>query len=70
MKNPSPINLMTPEEVRAQGWSAETRDSDGHLIRTNAAFVRDADILWLVREAMEHGETVTIWPQARAGGLG
>ena len=69
MKNPSPINLMTPEEVRAQGWAAETRDSDGHLIRTNAAFENDADIVWLVREAMEHGETVTIWPEpARAGG--
>ncbi len=63
MKNPNPINLTTPEEVRAQGWAAEVRDVDGHLIRTHAPFESDDDIVWLVREAMEHGDTVTIWPK-------
>lgn len=64
MKDPNPINLMTSEKVRANGWQAETRDADGHLIRTHAPFTCDDDILWLVKDAMEHGETVTIWPPA------
>ena len=62
MKNPSPINLMTPDEVRGKGWAAEVRDADGHLTRTHAQFEDDEAIVWLVREAMEHGDTVTIWP--------
>ena len=62
MKNPSPVNLMTPEETRALGWQAECRDADGHLTRTHAPFASDEDIVWLVREALEHGDTVTIWP--------
>lgn len=62
MQNPHPVNLMTSAEVRANGWQAETRDADGHLIRTHAPFDSDADIIWLVNEALEHGETVTIWP--------
>lgn len=32
MKNPNPINLLTTSEVRTQGWIAEARDSDGHLV--------------------------------------
>lgn len=32
MKDPKPINLMTPDEVRARGWVAEARDVDGHLL--------------------------------------
>ncbi len=31
MKNPNPINLKTPEDVRGLGWAAEARDADGHL---------------------------------------
>jgi molybdopterin synthase sulfur carrier subunit len=62
MKDPMPINLMTPAEVREQGWQAECRDQDGHLTRTHAPFESDEDIAWLVREATEHGDTVTIWP--------
>lgn len=65
MKNPNPINLATSDEVRKAGWQAETRDADGHLIRTHVPFEMDEDIVWLVREAMEHGETVTIWPPAQ-----
>lgn len=64
MRNPNPVNLMTSEEVRSRGWQAETRDADGHLIRMHAPFDGDDDIVWLVREALEHGETVTIWPAA------
>ena len=62
MKDPMPINLATPEEIRAAGWQAECRDADGHLTRTHAPFKTDEDIVWLVREALEHGDTVTIWP--------
>lgn len=62
MKDPMWINLKTPAEVRADGWQAETRDEDGHLIRTHVPFESDDDIIWLVREALEHGETITIWP--------
>lgn len=62
MKDPMPINLQTPEETRALGWQAECRDADGHLTRTHAPFKTDEDIVWLVREALEHGDTITIWP--------
>lgn len=62
MKNPNPINLQTPENTRKAGWQAETRDADGHLMRVHAPFETDPEIVWLVREALEHGETVTIWP--------
>jgi len=36
MKHPMPINLMTTHEVEEQGWVAEARDMDGHLISTLA----------------------------------
>ncbi len=62
MKSPTPINLQTAEDVRKAGWQAETRDADGHLCRTHVPFESDDEIVWLVREALEHGETVTIWP--------
>ena len=62
MKNPNPINLQTSEEIRQAGWQAETRDADGHLMRVHAPFTTDTEIVWLVREALEHDETVTIWP--------
>lgn len=64
MKNPQPLHLTPPEKIRALGWQAECRDSDGHLTRTHAPFDTDADIVWLVREATSHGDTVTIWPVA------
>lgn len=66
MKNPNPISLWPSDDVRAAGWQAETRDADGHLCRTHAPFDNDSDIVWLVREALEHGETVTIWPMTKA----
>jgi hypothetical protein len=62
MKSPMHVNLQTSEEVRAAGWGGESRDADGHLIRTHVPFDRDEDIIWFVREGLEHGETVTIWP--------
>jgi molybdopterin synthase sulfur carrier subunit len=63
MKNPNPVNLQTSDEIRELGWQAETRDADGHLCRTHVPFETDEQIVWLVREAMAHGETVTIWPE-------
>ena len=66
MQNPMPINLRASEDIRSDGWQAECRDTDGHLTRTHAPFKTDEDIVWLVREALEHGDTVTIWPVASA----
>ena len=66
MKNPYPINLTTPEEVRAQGWFAEARDSDGHLISCIAGpgLCSDEVLGEFLREyAGEGGCTVTAWPQ-------
>lgn len=62
MENPQWMNQQTPEEVKALGWKAECRDSDGHLTRMQAPFQDDEDIVSFVREAMLHGETITIWP--------
>lgn len=63
MKDPSPVHLMASENVRANGWQAESRDADGHLISMHAPFGEDDEgIVWFVREATERGETVTIWP--------
>lgn len=68
MRNPMPINLMTSDEVRASGWQAEARDSDGHLISMHAPFGNEDDegIVWFVREATSRGETVTIWPMVKS----
>lgn len=62
MEKPNLVNLKTSEQVRRDGWHGETRDADGHLIRTHGAFERDEQIAEFVREALAHGETVTIWP--------
>jgi molybdopterin synthase sulfur carrier subunit len=66
MDKPNVINLKSPQVVRGEGWQAETRDADGHLCRVHVPFESDEDIVWLVREALEHGETVTIWPMRKA----
>lgn len=64
MRSPNPVNLMTSEEVRCNGWQAESRDADGHLIAMHAPFGSSDDegIVWFVRECTSRGETVTIWP--------
>lgn len=62
MEDPMPVNLRTPDKVRAEGHQAECRDKDGHLTRTHVPFKTDDDIVWLVREALKHGDTITIWP--------
>jgi len=65
MENPHKVNLSTSEQVRSRGWQIETRDADGHLIRTSAPFDKADDITWLIDEAMADGNTVTIWPPAK-----
>lgn len=65
MERPNPINLVPSHDIRAAGWQAECRDKDGHLTRTHAPFADDESIVWLVREALEHGDTVTIWPMPK-----
>ena len=64
MKDPKKINLMTQDEVRALGWAAESRDADGHLVSTCAPFDTNSLLIEYVRECAEHGDTVTIWPNA------
>ena len=66
MKNPSPVNLMTPAESRALGWQAESRDEVGHLITQHAPFHSDEDLIEYVNEQTAEGRTVTIWPKAGA----
>lgn len=67
MKNPDPVNLMTAEQSRANGWAAESRDSDGHLCSQHAEFDDDSLLVHYVRECVERGQTVTIWPEPIGG---
>ena len=62
MKDPKPINFMTPQESRARGWQAESRDEDGHLCTQHAPFESDVEMLEYIREENKRGLTVTIWP--------
>lgn len=64
MQNPNPVNLQTSEEVRALGWSAESRDQDGHLISCYGPVEKDdTDVIQWIMERIEDGETVTFWPR-------
>lgn len=62
MENPRGVNLMTSEESRSRGWAAEARDSDGHLMNQHAPFSDDAVMVHYIREAIDEGWTITIWP--------
>jgi hypothetical protein len=62
MKNPAPINLITTAQVKAAGWSAESRDADGHLLTTHAPFETQGEMLDYVLEETTRGMTVTIFP--------
>lgn len=62
MKDPNPIHLLTPSESRARGWTAEARDSDGHLMSQHAPFDTVSDMAEYVVAANSRGHTVTIWP--------
>lgn len=63
MKNPMPVHLEPSETIRERGWQAEARDSDGHVMSYHAPFKKPEDVIWYVRESMEQGLTVTIWPE-------
>ena len=65
MEKPFPINLMTPAEVRALGWAAESRDKDGHLASLITHYASDAELMDWVKNRRDHGETVTIWPRTK-----
>lgn len=65
MKDPWPIHLTTTEEIKAQGWAAESRDSDGHLLSTTAPIeADDCTVLEWIIDCTKRGETVTFFPQA------
>lgn len=36
MQDPKSVNLTPTEKIKAAGWVAEARDSDGHLYSTQA----------------------------------
>lgn len=65
MKDPYPINLMTPEESRSRGWQAESRDADGHLITQHAPFDNAKHMADYVWEEAACGMTVTVWPPTK-----
>jgi hypothetical protein len=67
MQNPSPVNITTPEDIRAKGWASESRDQDGHLCSTHASFDDESHLVHYVRECIERGQTVTIWPDPIGG---
>jgi len=56
MKNPSPINLKSSSEVRAEGWQAEARDADGHLNAARQEMVDGANDLRAAFRALAGGE--------------
>lgn len=62
MKNPFPVQLKTSEEVRKEGWAAEARDADNHLMSTHAPFRSDGELLRYMLEGKREGWTVTVWP--------
>lgn len=72
MKNPNPVNLQTPEEIRALGWLAEARDSDGHVMTVISPQASDETLGEFMRECTAEGWTVTAWPrvQPTAANLG
>jgi molybdopterin synthase sulfur carrier subunit len=63
MINPKPVHLQTPDEVRAQGWLAEARDGDGHLMTVISPEADDASLGQFMRECTADGMTVTAFPQ-------
>jgi hypothetical protein len=62
MQRPRPVNLMTPQESRALGWAAESRDKDGHLVTQHAPFESFIEMIDYIRKERNSGHTVTIWP--------
>ena len=62
MKDPWAINLITPEECRKNGWLAEARDADGHLISMISPRVDDASLGEFCREYMPD-HTITFFPE-------
>jgi hypothetical protein len=62
MRDPKPIHLSTPDEVRAGGWLAEARDSDGHLITTISPEASDESLGEWLRECTRDGLTVANFP--------
>ena len=63
MKGPNTVNLIPPEEIRRQGWAAEARDKDGHLISTQAGPPL-CGVEEICQFVAEYGPdcTITIWP--------
>lgn len=60
MRDPKPINLTTTEEVKAAGWAAEARDSDGHLVSMVSP---QGNVRRVVSGWIAEGLAVTVFPK-------
>jgi hypothetical protein len=65
MHDPKPIHLMTQTEVRAGGWIAEARDSDGHLITTISPEASNESLGEWLRDCTTDGLTITNFPKSQ-----
>lgn len=63
MKDPKPVHLKTSETVRSEGWIAEARDSDSHLISVISPDADDEQLGQFMREMVADGLTVTAFPR-------
>ena len=63
MKNPNKVTPRTPQESRAKGWAAESRDDDGRLCTLHTQFETDCKMLKYICEERTRGKTVTIFPK-------
>lgn len=61
MQDPNPINIITTEEVRARGWIAEARDSDGHFV----SMLRWVDAAPLNENLRSLGEFISLYETDR-----
>jgi hypothetical protein len=71
MQNPVPAHLVTRDAVRANGWLAEARDDDGHLISLVSPQGSDAALGAWIRECHAGGLRITVFPKSgKPGGDG
>ncbi len=59
MHEPRPINLMTDDELRAQGWAAVARDADGHAMSVHAPFKNHFEKGKYIAREYDRGNSIT-----------
>jgi len=58
MDNPKPINLMSDEHFRNQGWPALARDADGHVITMCARGKHESEFKDWLAECFDDNLTI------------